>query len=179
MWKWAKAGPVDMTLTHVGLFFFTLYKCSLKHIWITYTSLLIVQQSQTARPIHLLGQGVGDLHLERQDSGWLEADTKISCFLNLKSMNIPPGPREGKKVKDKALKKEHKLGGRPALFTSSACRRAWGGWWRLRCHLQSLICHWKSSSLRPSGLPLLSSRGLEPPSCTYEKKATSRDDYRT
>lgn len=57
------------------------------------------------------------------------------------------------------------------LFASSACWHAWEGWWRPRCHLQSLICHWKSSSLRPSALPSLSSRGLELPSCTYMKKA--------
>lgn len=83
--------------------------------------------------------------------------------------------KRGRKLTIKHLEKSQKRNGlvqRLVLFASFAYWREWGGWWRLRCRLQSLICRWKSSSLRLSALPVLSSPGLEPPWCTCVNRPT-------
>lgn len=87
--------------------------------------------------------------------------------------------KRGRNWTIKHLEKSKKRNGlvqRLVLFASFAYWREWGGRWRPRCRLQSLICRWKSSSLRLSALPVLSSRGLEPPWCTCVNRPTWSKD---
>lgn len=54
-----------------------------------------------------------------------------------------------------------------SLTANSACCHTWGEWCRLRCHLQSLICRWISSSRGPSAPLVPSWWGPELPLCTW------------
>lgn len=183
-WKWsltAGAGTDDMTRMQVGFYFFTLYMCSTKHVWIIYISndCAVISNSNTQTVLGLKSPWshpwgtrfmiAWDWH---RDIKKKDKQTKKEICGNSSNTNLVLGRERKLMIKHFKKRKMKELVQRLVLFASSACWRGWGGWWRLRCHLQSLICQWKSSSLRPSALPVLSLRVLEPPSCTYVNRPT-------